>query len=312
MGIGDILCVMNETLAAQLVGATKRFGKVVALDDVTLNVRSGEVLAVLGPNGAGKTTAVKLMLGLLRPDEGSARLFGHDPDDVSAKVRIGVMLQISGVPPTLTVREHIESFSVYYPTPLPIEEAIRIAGLREVANRPYGKLSGGQQQRLHFALAMVGDPDLLFLDEPTTGLDVESRRAFWGQVRTFLQNGRSVVLTTHHMEEADALADRIVLLDHGKLIAEGTPAQIKERAAGKIVRAITALSHAQLAELPGVTHVENVGASAQLLTSSAEETVRALLAADDSATGIEVTGASLEEAFLAFTSNRQYRQGAAA
>jgi len=259
------------------------------------------VLALLGPNGAGKTTAVSTLLGLLRPDAGAVSLFGASPDDVAAKVRVGAMLQISGVPPTLTVREHVESFAAYYPAPLPVERALELAGLKEVANRQYGKLSGGQKQRLHFALAMVGDPDLLFLDEPTTGLDVESRRDFWRQVRAFIGGGRTVILTTHYLEEADALADRIVLLDHGRVIAEGTPAEIKARTGSKVVRAVTRLSPERLADLPGVTRVELVGAATHLHTASAEATVRALLNADDAVHGLEVKGASLEEAFLNIT-----------
>ena len=295
---------MNENFVAQLEGVSKHYGDVPALDDATIRVRRGEVLAVLGPNGAGKTTAVNLMLGLLRPDEGAVSLFGTSPEDVAAKVRVGAMLQISGVPPTLTVREHLTSFAAYYPSPLPVGAVIELAGLTEVADRHYGKLSGGQKQRLHFGLAMIGDPDLLFLDEPTTGLDVESRRQFWRQVRSFLTGGRTVVLTTHYMEEADALADRIVLLDHGRLLAEGSPAEIKARTAGKVVRAVTRLSTTELGLLPGVTHVEIVGAASQLLTSEAEATVKALLAADPALSGLEVTGASLEEAFLAITNHR--------
>ena len=290
--------------AAELRNVTKRFGAVTALDDVSLEARPGEVLAVLGPNGAGKTTAISCMLGLLQPTHGSARLFGGSPRAASARMRVGAMLQISGVPETLTVREHLSSFAVYYPAPLSVEQAIEMADLESVANRQYGKLSGGQKQRLHFALAMIGDPDLLFLDEPTTGLDVESRRDFWRQVRSFIGDGRTVVLTTHYLEEADALADRIVLLDEGRLIAEGTPAEIKARTAGKVVRAVTSLDPARLAALPGVNRVELVGAATELLTTDAEETVRELLAADRGLTGLEVTGASLEEAFLAITGGR--------
>ncbi|HEX7039967.1 MAG TPA: ABC transporter ATP-binding protein [Trueperaceae bacterium] len=292
---------MNETYVAQLERVTKRYGDVLALDEVTLRVRAGEVLAVLGPNGAGKTTAVSTLLGLLRPDEGAVSLFGTSPNDVSAKVRVGAMLQISGVPPTLTVREHVTAFAAYYPAPLAVDDAIALAGLGEVANRQYGKLSGGQKQRLHFALAMVGDPDLLFLDEPTTGLDVESRRDFWRQVRSFSAEGRTVVLTTHYLEEADALADRIVLLDHGRVIAEGSPAEIKARTGGKVVKAVTRLAPERLADLPGVSRVERVGTATELYTGSAEATVRALLAADDGLHGLEVKGATLEEAFLNIT-----------
>src|SRR5690554_5963406 len=292
---------MNERYVAQLERVTKRYGHVLALDEVTLRVRPGEVLALLGPNGAGKTTAVSTLLGLLRPDAGAVSLFGASPDDVAAKVRVGAMLQISGVPPTLTVREHLESFAAYYPRPLRVDDAIAIAGLEQVARRPYGKLSGGQKQRLHFALAMIGDPDLLFLDEPTTGLDVESRRDFWRQVRSFSAEGRTVVLTTHYLEEADALADRIVLLDHGRVIAEGSPAEIKARTGGKVVKAVTRLAPERLADLPGVSRVERVGTATELYTGSAEATVRALLAADDGLHGLEVKGATLEEAFLNIT-----------
>src|SRR5690554_1352554 len=292
---------MNETYVAELERVTKRYGPVMALDEVTLRVRAGDVLAVLGPNGAGKTTAVSTLLGLLRPDEGAVSLFGTSPNDVSAKVRVGAMLQISGVPPTLTVREHVTAFATYYPAPLAVDDAIALAGLGEVANRQYGKLSGGQKQRLHFALAMVGDPDLLFLDEPTTGLDVASRREFWTEIRGFLEGQRTVVLTTHYLEEADALADRMVLIDKGRIVAEGTPAEIKRRAAARRVRAVTALSLKQVRALPGVAQAQRIGAATNVLTSEAEAVVRQLLQLDESLSDLEVTGAGLEEAFLALT-----------
>ena len=302
---------MNERYVAQLERVTKRYGHVLALDEVTLRVRPGEVLALLGPNGAGKTTAVSTLLGLLRPDAGAVSLFGASPDDVAAKVRVGAMLQISGVPPTLTVREHVESFAAYYPAPLPVERALELAGLKEVANRQYGKLSGGQKQRLHFAIAMIGNPDLLFLDEPTTGLDVESRRSFWLQVRQFLAGGRTVVLTTHYLEEADALADRIVLLDHGRVLAEGTPASIKARTAGRRIRAVTRLDDATLKALPGVVRLERIGAAAELLSTAAEDTVRSLLIRDENLSDLEVTGVGLEDAFLSYTRNN-HTNGASA
>ena len=288
---------------AELRNATKRYGDVLALDAVDLQVRPGEVLALLGPNGAGKTTAVSLLLGLMRPTSGTATLFGSSPTDMAAKVRIGAMLQTSGVPATLTVREHIQSFANYYPNPMPVDEAIARTSLTEVAHRLYGKLSGGQKQRLHFALAMVGNPDLLFLDEPTSGLDVESRREFWRQVRSFLANGRTVVLTTHNLEEADSLADRIVVLNHGRILAEGTPAAIKSKTAGRRVRAVTGLSDAELVALPGVVSFERVGAAVELLSSAAESTVRALQLSDKYLSGLEVTGVGLEEAFLSLTRN---------
>ena len=291
---------------AELVGVTKRFGDVVALDNVSLQARPGEVLAVLGPNGAGKTTAISTMLGLMKPSEGSARLFGGSTRDAESRMRVGAMLQISGVPETLTVREHLSSFATYYPAPMSVAQAIELANLTEVADRMYGKLSGGQKQRLHFALAMIGNPDLLFLDEPTTGLDVASRREFWSEIRGFLGGKRTVILTTHYLEEADALADRVVVIDRGRVVVEGTPAEIKQRAAGRRVRAVTSLNLEQVSSLPGVAQAQRIGAATSILTSEAENVVRQLLRLDEGLTDLEVTGAGLEEAFLALTGNHQH------
>lgn len=290
---------------AELVGVTKRFGDVVALNNVSLQAHPGEVLAVLGPNGAGKTTAISTMLGLMKPSEGSARLFGGSTRHAESRMRVGAMLQISGVPETLTVREHLSSFATYYPAPMSVAQAIELANLMEVADRMYGKLSGGQKQRLHFALAMIGNPDLLFLDEPTTGLDVASRREFWSEIRGFLGGRRTVVLTTHYLEEADALADRVVVIDKGRIVVEGTPAEIKQRAAGRRVRAVTTLNLQQVSSLPGVAQAERIGAATSILTSEAESVVRQLLLLDEHLTDLEVTGAGLEEAFLALTGNDQ-------
>src|ERR1043166_3412372 len=211
---GDAMSTEDQGVA-ELRRATRRYGKVAALDGVDLEGPAGEVGALLGPNGAGKTTAVQLLLGLLRPTAGSARLFGLDPRDTAARVRVGAMLQISKVPETLKVREHVELVSSYYPNPLPLSESLAAAGLTGVEERLFGKLSGGQRQRVLFALALCGNPDVLFLDEPTVGLDVESRRAFWETVRERGGAGCTVFLTTHSREEADALASRIVLPDRG-------------------------------------------------------------------------------------------------
>lgn len=221
-----------DTPVAALVAATQTYGPVLALDRLDLAIRPGEVLALLGPNGAGKTTTIQLLVGLARPASGSARLFGRDPRERGARERLGAMLQVGKVPETLSVRELVRLFSSYYPKPLPLEETIRLAGLGEFADRRFGKLSGGQQRRALFGLALCGNPDLLVLDEPTTGLDVESRRALWTAVRGFRARGGSVLLTTHHIEEADALADRIVLLARGREAASGTPSEIKAAAGG--------------------------------------------------------------------------------
>ncbi len=286
---------------AELIHATKRYGATVALNDATITAQAGEVLAVLGPNGAGKTTAINLMLGLAKPTSGEARLFGGNPNSAASKMRVGVMLQISGVPATLTVREHLTSFATYYPAPLTVNDALKIAGLEEVANRAYGKLSGGQKQRLHFALAMIGNPDLLFLDEPTTGLDVAARHDFWTRVRDFLGGGRTVVLTTHYLEEADALADRIVVLNHGTVLAEGSPAEIKGRVASRRVRVSTSADPEAVRALPGVKSVERSGGRLIILTSDPESTVRDLMRLDAHLSDLEVGGAGLEEAFLSLT-----------
>jgi len=212
-------------------GVTRRYGTVEALRGLDLTIRRGEVVALLGANGAGKTTAVRTLLGLIKPDSGEVRLFGGDPRDAQTRTRIGAVLQHARVPETLRVREHIHLFRSYYPNPLPIEEVIEAAGLTGLERRKFGELSGGQQKRVHFALALCGNPDLLVLDEPTTGLDVEARRALWKQVRAYVARGKSVLLTTHYLAEAEALATRVVVLDKGRVVAQGTPQEIKGNAA---------------------------------------------------------------------------------
>ncbi len=214
--------------AAVLSGVTKNYGSHRALDGVDLSVRRGELLALLGPNGAGKTTAVKLMLGLLKPDAGTVRVFGQDPRKAEGRQRTGTMLQVARVPETMRVREHIDLFSSYYPHPLPMAEIVHAAGLGGIEKRFFGELSGGQKQRVLFALAICGDPDLLFLDEPTVGLDVAARRTLWGQIRTLLSRGKSILLTTHYLEEADALASHVAVINNGRVIANGTPSEVKK------------------------------------------------------------------------------------
>jgi ABC-2 type transport system ATP-binding protein len=275
------------------------------LDGLDLELRAGEVLAVLGPNGAGKTTAVRLLLGLRRPTGGSVQLFGVDPaSHPETRQRVGVMLQISGVPETLKVREHLELFRSYYPRPLATDELVAAAGLAEIVDRKFGELSGGQRQRLLFALALAGDPDLLILDEPTVGLDVDSRRGLWREIRRAADGGRSVLLATHYLDEADALADRVAVLARGRRIAEGTPAEIRATVAGRKIRGRTTLSAAAvavLAEWPGVTRAELTGDTLTILASQPEPVVARLLAKDPELSDLEVTGAGLEEAFLALT-----------
>jgi ABC-2 type transport system ATP-binding protein len=216
---------------ARLSSVTKYYGTTAALSGIDLTLEPGELVALLGANGAGKTTAVRLLLGLLAPTSGTARVFGEDPRQPANRVRTGAMLQVGRVPDTLRVREHIDLFRSYYPSPMAFEEVIDAAGLRGIERKKFGELSGGQKQRVLFALAICGNPDLLILDEPTVGLDVEARRALWKQIRAFIAGGRSILLTTHYLAEAEALANRVVVINQGKVVASGTPAEIRGDAA---------------------------------------------------------------------------------
>ena len=221
---------MNN-VPAQFTSVRKNYGMVEALRGLDLTIGPGELVALLGANGAGKTTAVRTLLGLAKPTSGEVRVFGGDPREARSRTRIGALLQSARVPETLRVREHIHLFSSYYPNPRPIDEVIEAAGLQGLEKRKFGELSGGQQKRVLFALALCGNPDLLVLDEPTSGLDVEARRSLWKQIRAFISGGRSVLLTTHYLAEAEALANRVVVIHKGVVMAEGTPEEIKGDAA---------------------------------------------------------------------------------
>jgi ABC-2 type transport system ATP-binding protein len=295
----------GRAVIAQLEGATKTYGPVRALHDVNLQIRQGEILAVLGPNGAGKTTAVKLLLGLASPNAGRVRVFGADPRNPDNRIRTGVMLQVARVPETLRVREYVELFSGYYPRPLPVQQTLEAAGLTGLEKRKFGELSGGQKQRVLFALAICGDPDLLFLDEATLGLDVEARRLLWEQIRNLAARGKSVLLTTHYLQEADALADRIVVINKGEIIAEGSPNEIKARTAGRQIRCQTVLSLDKVRAIPGVIDAKQDGEVTVLQVIVAEPILRELLLRDETLSGLEVTSAGLEEAFLALTNNSE-------
>ena len=281
----------------------KSYGQVLALRDLDLEIRSGELLALLGPNGAGKTTLVRLLLGMGRPDGGSVSVFGADPSTGRTQTRVGALLQVGRVPETLKVREHIDLFSSYYPRPLPMKETLAIAGLTEIKDRRYGELSGGQKQRVLFAIAICGDPDLLFLDEPTVGLDVESRRLMWTQIRSLIERGKTVLLTTHYLNEADALADRILVLNQGAIVAEGSPSEIKARAMGKQIRCTSRLPLEEIRQIDGVLSVKADRNAFELQVNVAEPVVRELLERDRWLADLEVTNAGLEEAFLALTQN---------
>jgi ABC-2 type transport system ATP-binding protein len=294
----------------ELVSARKRYGDVEALKGVDLAIAAGELVAVLGPNGAGKTTSVALMLGLRRPTAGQARLFGLDPSDRLARSRCGVMLQESGVPGLLTVRELVELFRAYYPAPRPAAEAIALAGLETRTSTAAGKLSGGERQRLYFALAICGDPEALFLDEPTVGMDVESRRAFLEGIRALSVAGKTIVLTTHYLEEADALARRVVVIDRGVVIADAPPADIKARVANRKISFVTdaRLGDGMLAGLP-VRGIEISGSRVRMLSNEPELVLRSLFERGVAIRDLEVVGAALEDAFLSLVAASEGRVG---
>ena len=295
-----------QPAAVELIDAHKRYGHVEAVRGVSLAIHRGELVAMLGPNGAGKTTSINLMLGIRKPTSGRARLFGLDPDDRRARSRCGVMLQESGVPDTLTVRELLELFGSYYPHPMAPERAIALAGLEEQAKQQAGKLSGGQRQRLYFALAVCGDPEVIFFDEPTVGMDVEARRAFLHTIREFGREGKTIVLTTHYLEEADQLAERVIVIDRGVVIADATPAEIKSSVVGKRMSFTTTQPFSE-GDLTGLRYsrLEVDKDRVRLFSNAPETLLRELFRRGVEIHDLEVVGADLEEAFLALTAEAE-------
>ncbi len=288
---------------ASLTNITKRYGTTLALDNLSLSLHPGEIVALLGPNGAGNSTAVKLLLGLIAPTSGTTRVFGSDPREATTRTRIGAMLQVARVTETLRVREHLDLFRNYYTNPLPVAEILRIAQLQGIEDRFFGQLSGGQTQRVLFALAICGNPDLIVLDEPTVGMDIEARRALWQQIRSLSAQGKTVLLTTHYLEEADALAHRIIVINKGRLISAGTPAEIKRNNGGRTIRCQTRLSQQFLQTLPTVSNVAFNEGAVVVTASEAETVVREMLLRDETLSDLEVASPALEDAFLALTKN---------
>ena len=285
---------------ARLRGVEKRYGETLALNGLDLEVRAGELLAVLGPNGAGKTTAIALMLGLQVPDKGEVLLFGRSPHDLAARRGVGVMMQEVALADALRVREHIAQTQAYYPDPLTLGEAIALAGVEKIADRPYLKLSGGQKRQAQFALAICGRPRLLFLDEPTTGLDLNARETMWATLRGLVKAGTSIVLTTHYIEEAEALADRVVVVAKGRRVAEGTVEEMRALVVRKRVDCVTATPIAAIEAWPTVTAAALENGRTSITTTDAEATVRRLLA-DPTLSDLEVRRAGLSDAFAELT-----------
>jgi ABC-2 type transport system ATP-binding protein len=281
-------------------------GPVHAVRGVDVAVRQGETVALLGPNGAGKSTTVDMLLGLQEPDEGSVAVFGGPPERAVRAGRIGVMLQEGGVLRDLTVRELIAMMAALFPAPLGVDETLSLAQLDKLAHRRTERLSGGETQRVRFAVALVSDPDLLVLDEPTVGMDVESRHAFWETVRELSGHGKTFLFATHYLEEADAYADRAVLMAHGRVVADGPTTEIKAVVGSRTIRAtLPGVPMEVLERLPGVTRVERRGEAVVLACSDSDSALRELLASYPEARDIEVRGAGLEEAFLQLTGDHE-------
>ncbi|MCW2798766.1 MAG: putative transporter ATP-binding protein YvfR [Aeromicrobium sp.] len=293
----------SSTPAISIDGVVKKFGDVTAVDRLSLDIQQGEVVAFLGPNGAGKTTTVDMILGLSNPTSGTVKVFGGDPRHAIALGRVAAVMQTGGLLKDFTVRETVELTGSLFRPSRPVDEVLDRAGILDIGDRLVGKASGGQQQRLRFALALLSDPDLLILDEPTTGMDVQGRRDFWDAIRSDAERGRTTVFATHYLEEADAYADRIVLVRRGKIVADGTAAEIKAMSAGRTVRAtLEAVDTAALAKVDGVDSVDVRGDSVLIHGSDSDAIARYLLN-HTGARDLEITSRNLEEAFVALTAD---------
>jgi ABC-2 type transport system ATP-binding protein len=290
-------------LAVDLQNVTKRFGPVTAVDDLSLQVQSGEVVAFLGPNGAGKTTTIDMLLGLARTDAGTVTVYGRAPAEAVARGEVAAVMQNSGLLKDYTVRETVAYIASLFAHARPLDDVLDRAGIAGIADRRVGKCSGGEQQRLRFAMALLSDPRLLVLDEPTTGMDVEARRGFWSAIRDDAKRGRTVMFATHYLDEADAYADRIVLIRQGRVVADGTTAEIKNLASGRVVRATLADANTeQLRLLQGVTNIETRG-DTLIVRCSDSDTVARFLLTSTSACNVEISSRNLEDAFVALTAD---------
>ena len=289
------------TTLARLESVSKRYGSITALNGLNLSVHAGEILALLGPNGAGKTTAVSLMLNLVEPDSGKVSLFNQDPQELAARQRIGVMLQSAELPETMRVSELIELTQSYYPNLRDLKEIAEMAGIADLLKRPYGKLSGGQQRRVQFAMAICARVEILFLDEPTVGLDIEAREAMWTSLRKLVAEGCSIVLTTHYLEEAEALANRVMVIAQGSVIAEGSVESIRSRVALRKIRCISSLDTSVINQWPHIDSAVRDGQYLTIQTMDAESIARRLLDEDAGLTQLEIKRAGLAEAFIELT-----------
>jgi ABC-2 type transport system ATP-binding protein len=283
-------------------GLLKSYGAVRAVNGIDLDIVAGETVALLGPNGAGKSTTISILLGLTDADAGEVSVFGQRPAAAAHAGLVGAMLQTGGLLGYVTIRELVELTASLYRRPMPVDEVLHRAGLAQLAGRRTNGLSGGQQQRVRFALGLVPDPELLVLDEPTVGMDVEGRRAFWAAMRELAAAGRTILFATHYLAEADEFADRVVLMAQGRIVADGPATAVKAVVGGRTIRAtLPGGDPLRLGALPGVTAVETRGDAVLIRAADSDAALRALLATEPAARDIEITGADLEDAFIALT-----------
>jgi ABC-2 type transport system ATP-binding protein len=286
----------------ELHDLAKSYGPIEAVRGIDVAIEPGETVALLGPNGAGKSTTIEMLLGLTRPDRGTVEIFGAPPQEAVSRGAVGAMLQTGALIRDLYVRELITMVASLYPEPLAVDETIELTGIGDITGQLTQKLSGGQTQRVRFAIALVTNPDLLVLDEPTVAMDVESRHAFWATMREFASRGKTVIFATHYLEEADDFADRVVLMAAGRVVADGPPTEIKAMVGTRTIRAtLPDASIDELASLPGVTRADRRGEAVILACSDSDVAIRALLERFPDARDIEISGAGLEEAFLELT-----------
>lgn len=283
---------------ASINKVSKIFANKKAVNQVSLELQEGEVLSILGPNGAGKTTLINMMLGRLSLNEGEMNLLGYKPGQIELKRLCGAMLQITGLPDMSTVKEHLVLFQSYYPQPMAYQKVIQLAGLQEIQNDYCKNLSGGQKQRLLFGLSICGNPKLLFLDEPSAGMDIKSRKSLWNTIYALKSSGTSIILTTHYLEEADQLSDRIIILNQGRIIHEGTPEQIKSNINCKKIKFISSVSIERFHSINPQIEIQKSGKYYEIQSNDSAATLKQLFSITDDISDLSVTGAALEDAFL--------------